>query len=253
VAADARRGRTRVPVPHVALLALQARVRAGQGKMCELGMIEFGYLLPVVHAVAGLASGRQSRRHVIQRSSRRLEVLLVARGALRVQPGKHAAGSAAMALVADHRCVSPEQGKPVVVVLNRGDLDVPALHRVALLAVGSELAPVEIRMAFRALGRCFRKDQIHVAAGAGNTLVHTTQRKTGLRIVIEFHHFANRSPRSRGVTALARQAKVPVRIRDLAPHRVLLRSLRPDGRGPECEKYRNELPLGPARHPICAN
>jgi len=227
-------------------------VHAGQRKMCEAVVIELGCLLPAVHAVTGLASGRQSRGHVIQRS-RGLEVLLVARDALRVQPGKHAAGSATMALFAHHRRVSPEQGKPVVVVLNRGDLDVPALHRVALLAVGAELAPVEIRMAFRALGRCFRKDQIHVAAGAGNTLVHTTQRKTGLRIVIEFHHFADRSPRSRRVTALARQGKVPVRIRDLAPHRVLLPSLRPDGRGPDCEKNRNELPLGPARHPICAN
>ena len=108
-------------------------------------------------------------------------------------------------------------------------------------------------MAFRALGRCLRKDQVHVAAGAGNTLVQSTQRKAGLRIVIEFHRFADRPPRSRGVTALARQGKVPVRIRDLAPYCVLRPFLRPDGRGPDCEKNRNELPLGPARHPICTN
>ena len=71
--------------------------------------------------------------------------------------------------------------------------DIPALHRVALLAVGAHLPPVNIGVAVGAILPDIRKHRLHVALHAFHLLVHAAQRITGL-VVIEFRHCFHRAP-----------------------------------------------------------
>ena len=59
-------GRSREPVANMALDAGHSCVRPRQSEARELIVVEPG-VLPDRHEVAGLASGRQIRRYVIQR------------------------------------------------------------------------------------------------------------------------------------------------------------------------------------------
>lgn len=152
---------------------------------------------------------------------RRLIVPEVAADALGAEPDVNTRCRPMVALIARHRRVGAEQRKPVVVILDGRNLHIPTLHGVALLAVRPELATVQVRMTFRALGGRLRKNQADVTVLARDRLVQAAQRKTGLRVVIEFHLLADRLPGSRGVTVLARHLQRPVWVRHPAAHCIL--------------------------------
>lgn len=94
------------------------------------------------------------------------------------------------------------QRKAVRVVLDflRGYL--PALHRVALLAIGAELAPVNVSVAIRAMGAHVLEHHRRVALGAAHFLVHAAQRIPCL-VVIELGHGPDRFPACVSMTVLA--------------------------------------------------
>ena len=86
-------------------------------------------------------------------------------------------------------------------ILNRTDIRLPTLHRVAGLAVRSHLSAVNIRMTIRALRSDIRENWFGVALRTGHIRMHATQRILCL-IVIEFGNRANRLPSRLGMTVL---------------------------------------------------
>lgn len=116
-----------------------------------------------------------------------------------------------MAVLALQHGVRAHQRKSILVIADLLDRDLPALHRVAALAVRAELAAMNIRMAVRAMRAYVLESQIRVAFGARHLLVHASQRIAGL-IVIEFGVRTDRLPAGVGVTALARDRQGTVRI-----------------------------------------
>lgn len=156
VAPEAHRRRTREAVPHMALRAGQRRMSAGQGKTRELAVVE-PRRLPNGYRVAAVASGGQPGRDVVQRSCG-LKILEVARHTLRAQPDVRTGGGAEVAGVARRRGVRAQQREPVVVVANGGNLNIPPAHAVALLAILSELPPMQIRVTLRAPRRRLREN-----------------------------------------------------------------------------------------------
>ena len=115
-----------------------------------------------------------------------------------------------MAGVAIHRGVRSGQRKAVVVLLDLLNRNLPSANRVALLAIGSQLPPVNIRVAVLASLPNVGEHRLYVALGAGHRLVHAAQRISRL-IVIEFGNGADRLPSARGVAVLARNVQIAVR------------------------------------------
>ena len=70
-------------------------------------------------------------------------------------------------------------------LLNLRDLDLPSLHGMALFAVGSQLALVNIGMAIGAARAGIGEDHPGVTLGTRHGLVHSAERVLGL-VVIEF-------------------------------------------------------------------
>ncbi len=198
------------PVAHMALGAGDGGVRASEREVRKLLMIK-ARALPDVHAVAVLAGGRQPGRNMVQRRGR-LVIPQVAGNALGAQPDVDARGGPAMAIITGRCRVRADEGKPVVVIANGGDLDVPAAHRVALLAVRPELAPVQIRVAIRAAGRRLRKHQVHMASCARHVLMQPEQREFCLGVVIKLGLFPDRLPRGRRMAVFASDGQRAVRI-----------------------------------------
>ena len=130
-----------------------------------------------------------------------------------------------MAGVAGSSGMRTDQRKPVIVLLRSRHRRLPAPDRVTVLAAGSELPAVQIRMALRALRGRFGKNQVRMATLACHPLVQTKQRETGPGVV-EFLLSADRLPGRGRVTVLARHAQVAMRIRNTAAHRVLCRQRR---------------------------
>jgi hypothetical protein len=92
-----------------------------------------------------------------------------------------------------HYGVRAEEREPVVVLLNRLHGNLPAQHRVALLAVGAKLPAMNIRMAIRAILADVGEYRLGMAAGTRNFFVHAAQ---GIlrRVMIEFGDGANGRP-----------------------------------------------------------
>ena len=153
----------------VTLGALDGGVRPGQWETGELRVVEAG-ARPGVDVVATLAGDWQLRRHVVQRHGA-LIVLKVAGHALRAQSGIDSGGRSMVAIVAHHRGVGANQRKPVAMLLNRRNGYLPTADRVATLAVGSELPPMQIGVAVRAAGGRGRECQVGVTALASDPLV----------------------------------------------------------------------------------
>ena len=116
----------------------------------------------------------------------------------------------------------PKQRETVQVVFHGTHGDSPALNRMAILAGRAELAAVDIRVTIRALFANLAKDFAYMALAASHVLMHSTQRKLGLRVVVELRLGANRLPAQGRVAALACRFERSVWIRG---------SL---GRGPLC-------------------
>ena len=174
-------------------------------------MIESG-ALPEVHAVASFAGCRQLGRHVIERRCP-LVVLKMAGHAFRAEARVDTGRRAEMALVAGSRGMGAQQGKAVVMLLDRRDGYIPAANRMTLLAVGAELTPVQIGVALPAAGGRSRKHQAYMAALAGHVLVQALQRKTGLPVVVELQFPPHRFPCSRRVAVFAGNFQLAVRTR----------------------------------------
>jgi len=209
VARDARRGRQVVIVIDVAVSA-KARghgVRSVEGKAGR-GMIEFR-VEPAVGAVALFACDGELSRHMIGIDGA-LEVRGMAGITIRGHGLELAVGSAFVAGIAIDGGVRSSQRKAVIMLLHLLDGDVPSAHGVALLAVGAELAFVNIGVAILAALPHIGENHLHVTLGAGHRLVHAAQGIAGV-IVIELGDGANGTPRGGGVAILARDVQIAVR------------------------------------------
>lgn len=111
-----------------------------------------------------------------------------------------------MARIAVHRSVCAKKRKAVVVLLDLLDLNVPALHVVALFAAGSELPLMNIGVTVGALPAHIGEDRLRVALRAGNALVHSAQGEAR-GVVIKFWNSPNRLPAFERVAVLARDAE----------------------------------------------
>lgn len=106
-----------------------------------------------------------------------------------------------MALVALDKCVRSYQGEAVLVILNLGDVGLPALDRMAALAVGPELTTVNVCVALGALCTHLLEHHARVALRASNLRVHSPQRVT-CRVVIELGILPDGLPAHAGVAVL---------------------------------------------------
>lgn len=81
----------------------------------------------------------------------------------------------------------------VLVILDGLQRGLPAVHRMAFLALQSQLALVNVSVAVRALRAHIGKHQTDMALGAGDALVHRPQRISSF-VVIELKDVAKRLP-----------------------------------------------------------
>ena len=156
-------------IPYMALRAGQSGVRPRQRKPRDLAVIEPSPL-PHVHAVTALTGGGKTRRHMVQRG-RCLIIPQVAGHALRAQPGINTSRGAVMTVVAGRGGMRANEREAVVMIANGGNLHIPPANAMALLAIGSELAAMQIGMALGTACRSLGKVQVHMATGARHILV----------------------------------------------------------------------------------
>ena len=182
-------GQIKVPV-HVTLGAGHGHVSASEGKTGG-GMIEV-HADPVVHSVAPLASCREPYSHVVGIAGL-FELVGVARIAGCREAGKLSYRSTLVAGVALHCCMRTKQRKPVLMVLDLFNRHHPSLHGVAGLAIGSELALVNVGVTVGAFRAGVGENRLGVALSAAHALVKATQWIAGA-IVIKFRDGANRFP-----------------------------------------------------------
>ena len=120
-----------------------------------------------------------------------------------------------MAVGAVQPGVSAHQRKPVVVFPYSLQNEVPALHGMALFAVGAHLAPMNICMAIRAVLPDIGEYRLRMAFNTSNFFVLPTQRIGGF-VVVELQHAAYRTPRRCGVTVFARNRQRSVRTANIS-------------------------------------
>ena len=101
-------------------------------------------------------------------------------------------------------------------LLHRGNSHLPTANRVAALAVGSELPPMQIGVTFRAGRGRSREYQAGVTTLACDSLVQALQRETRLPVMIELRLFSDGFPCGTGVTVFATNVERPVRVSDTA-------------------------------------
>jgi hypothetical protein len=115
-----------------------------------------------------------------------------------------------MAGIAVDRSVSAGKRESVVMLLHILDRHLPSAHRVALLAIRSQLTPVNICVAVLAALADVGENHLHVTAGAGHGSVHSAQRVTS-PVVIEFRDGADWLPATRRMAVLAGKRQIAVR------------------------------------------
>lgn len=197
-------------IASVAGVAGQILVRAGQSEMGEAGVIE-ARNPPAVSGVAGFAGGREAGGAVVDNAVL-LKISGMATDALSAESDIASDGCAHVAGIARQRRVRAEKRKTVPMVLKGAGVHAPAEHRVAALALGAELALVEIRVTIGATGPSLGKDFRHVARITGDILVHATKLEAGFGIVIKFGLRAKGGPARGSVTILTWKRKLPVRV-----------------------------------------
>ena len=163
-------------------------------------MVEFG-IEPVVGGVAVLAGGREPPGNVV-RVVGRLKLGQMAGGARRRHDLKLAVCPAFVAGVAIDGSVGARQRESVVMLLHVLHRNLPSSNRVALLAVGSQLALVDVGVAVLATFTDIREDHLYVTGSTSHRRVHAPQGITGL-IMVEFWYRPNWPPAVRGMTILA--------------------------------------------------
>ena len=147
-----------------------------------------------------------------------LPILHVTRLAGRRKPHEISDSGPGMALVALHNRVRAEQREAIEMVVDGLHRYVPTIDRVALGAVSSHLAAVNVGVAVGAVFADIGEDRFQVAAGAGNFFVHAAQRVAS-RVVIEFRNCADGRPTRGCVAVFARNIQRPVRTPGRLPLR----------------------------------
>jgi len=156
--------------------------------------------------MALFASRRQTERDMVWRR-RLFEVSLVTGIARRGHGLKLAVGSVLVAGIAIDGGVGAGQGEPVIVLLNFLDRYAPPAHAVALLAIGSQLALMNVGVAILAASAHIAEHHLDVALDASHILVQAPQRITSL-VVIEFGNRTDRLPPLRRVAVLTGNIQV---------------------------------------------
>lgn len=95
-----------------------------------------------------------------------------------------------------------DKREAILVLLHGLDGGLPAPHRVAVLAAGSELASMDVGVALSALGADALEIETHVAVSAGDPLMHTAKGIGRLRVMVELGCGANRPPSRRVMAVL---------------------------------------------------
>ena len=208
VATDAVCRRALVAPAHVTGDAVQLGVRAGQGETGEGRMIKARARPRVHRGVALLALRRKSQGSVTGRFRAEVRIHVTA-DAIGGQSLVLADGGAFVAGLAIGDRVRADQREAVLVLANGFQRDRPAVDAVALLALRSHLAAVNVGMAIGALVAHVGKHRIGMALLAGNVLVQAAQRVPRL-VVIEFRHFADRLPAAKRVAVLAGNVELAV-------------------------------------------
>lgn len=187
--------------------AVESRMHSCERKAGELQVIELG-AMPRIHRVAALAGYGKSCRAMIENGCR--ELLRVAGVAVRAQTRELPGCGADVAVLALCRRVRANKRKAVLMVLDRLHVHLPALHRVAALAVGTHLAAMEVSVTVGALHPDVRKHQAGMALPAAHVHVHAAQRILCF-VVIEFGNGSQRTPRGVRVAVLTSQVEGAVR------------------------------------------
>jgi len=156
---------------------------------------------PVVGRVAGFASGRELGRHVIRVQSR-LKITGMTGIALRRHRLKAAIRGPLVTGIAIDCRVRSSQRESVRVLLNRLNGNLPSPNRMTLLAIGPQLALVDVGVAILAALADARKNHLHVTLRARNGYVHSTKRIARL-VMVELGNGTDRPPTVRGVAVLA--------------------------------------------------
>ena len=209
-------------------------MRARQGKAGELQVIELRPH-PVVHRVALFTSRGQIQGDVIDASRLCVyEILLVAGEAHRRKPLELANCRALVTGVTVHGRVCANQWETIHVLVDLLDGDIPALHGVALLAVGSHLALMDICVTIRALSADIPEDRLGVALSARHAFVHATE---GIlrRVVIKLRDRADRLPTAQRVAILARDAQASMRASRIRGRLRLSAGRLPAGQHRKCD------------------
>lgn len=116
-----------------------------------------------------------------------------------------------MAFGAVQRGVRSEQREPVIMLPDLLCLKFPALYRMTLLTIRSELPPVQIRVAIGAARARFCEDEAGMALRAIDLHMHSAQ-GVGSAVVIEFRNTANRLPTCAGMAVFAGNAYGTMRV-----------------------------------------
>jgi hypothetical protein len=185
----------------VALRTFQAGVRANQREIGESRVIELG-ALPAVESMAKLAICRKIGRHVGWGSGF-LKIGEVTGNAIGGKPGENPCRRLLMARVTGDCGVRAEQREPIEVILYCVHGNAPAAHRVAILAIGPELAAMQVGMTIRALLANLSENLADVALAASDGGVHGSKRILRLGVVIELRFGTDRLPTHGCMAALA--------------------------------------------------
>jgi hypothetical protein len=122
---------------------------------------------PVIGAMAIVAGGWEGGGEVI-RIVRCLEIRRVTGVTGSGHCLKLATGGTLVAGIAADDCMRSSQREAVIMLLNLLDRNLPASNGVALFAVGSQLAPVNIRVAILTALTDISEYRLHVALRASN-------------------------------------------------------------------------------------
>lgn len=138
------------------------------------------------------------------------EILLVAGIAGRGKALELSDCGAGVTLIAVKRGVRTNQREAVQVLIDLLHRNIPSSDVVALLAIGTHLALVNVGVAVGALLADVGEDRLGVALNTAHAFVHAAQRILG-GVVIEFRNCADRLPSAERVTVLARNVETSVR------------------------------------------
>jgi hypothetical protein len=113
--------------------------------------------------------------------------------------------------IAVNRCVSADQRESILVLVDRMNRHLPAIHSVTQFALRSVLSAMDVGMAVLAALAHITKQRSRVALAAAHFRVHPAKGITRF-VVIELRNAADRLPSRRGVALLAGECHRAMRI-----------------------------------------